>query len=154
MLPHFDKYSGKKEELDTWIYAVEAKLYVDGYSIGDLEAQFHYLYSSLSPAVRRTLFPFIQSSTPATRTPAQLFEKLRFNFGEVNQDKKAGLELYKLKQKDKESFSYFITRFEEVLYRAKGNTWPDTAILNSLRHSMNDEWLKRLGEHPEAPDTY
>ena len=37
VLPYLDKFSGKKDELDTWIYATEAKLYVDSYLIGDLE---------------------------------------------------------------------------------------------------------------------
>ncbi|CCC06007.1 hypothetical protein SMACR_00223 [Sordaria macrospora] len=152
VLPHLDKFTGDKKELDTWIYTAEAKLHVDGHAIGDLEAQFYYLYSSLSPAVRRTLFAFAQ--IPGNRTPARLLEKLRINYGEVNQDKKAGLELFALQQKSREPITSFLVRFEEVLYRAKANTWPDQAIINSLMSSLNDEWLGRLRERPDAPDSY
>ncbi|KAK3950338.1 hypothetical protein QBC32DRAFT_376598 [Pseudoneurospora amorphoporcata] len=153
VLSHLDKFSGDKKDLDTWIYTAESKLHVDGRAISDLEAQFYYLYSSLSPSVRRTLFAFAQSS-PANWTPAQLLEKLRVNYGEVNQDKKAGLELLSLKQKSRESISSFLVRFEEVLYRAKANTWPDQALINSLMSSLNNEWLRRLQEKPEYPDSY
>ena len=152
VLPHLDKFSGKRDEFDIWIYAAEAKLHVDGHAIGDLEAQFYYLYSSLSPAVRRSVFAFAQ--VPANRTPAQLLEKFRVDYGEPNKDKKAAFELSLLKQKDKEPISKFLIRFEELFYRAKGNTWPDDAILGLLFSFLNDEWLKRLREYPEAPDKY
>ncbi|KAK3948855.1 hypothetical protein QBC32DRAFT_373249 [Pseudoneurospora amorphoporcata] len=109
VLPHLNKFLGDKKDLDTWIYTAESKLHVDGRAIGDLKAQFYYLYSSLSPSVRRTLFAFAQFFL-ANRTPAQLLEKFRVNYGEVNQDKKAGLELLSLKQKSRESISSFLLR--------------------------------------------
>ncbi|KAK3946963.1 hypothetical protein QBC32DRAFT_386573 [Pseudoneurospora amorphoporcata] len=126
VFPYLDKFTEDKKELDTWIYTAEAKLYVDGHAIGDLEAQFYYLYSSLSPTVRRTLFAFAQIL--GNCTPARLLEKLRVNYREVNQDKKAGLELFTLQQKSREPITSFLVRFEE--------------------------WLGRLRERPDALDSY
>lgn len=37
ILPYFTKYN-EKDDLDTWFYTVEAKLYIDGRAISNLEA--------------------------------------------------------------------------------------------------------------------
>ena len=47
VLPDPDKFTGQALKFDTWLPSIKAKLRVDGTAIGDLVAQFYYVYLNL-----------------------------------------------------------------------------------------------------------
>jgi hypothetical protein len=152
VLPHLDKFDGTAADLDAWVLSAEAKLHVDGAAIGDAHAQFYYLHACLAPAVKRKLLSF--AKVPANRSPQRLIDKLQASYGEPNARQQAGQQMALLSQRSDERIHAYLLRFEEVLYRAGAESWPDAAKINSLVVSLNRSWRHRLSEQHDIPEKY
>ena len=47
-LPDPEKFNGQAHKFDTWLPSIKAKLRVDGTAIGDMVAQFYYVYLNIN----------------------------------------------------------------------------------------------------------
>ncbi|KAK4182608.1 hypothetical protein QBC35DRAFT_467971 [Podospora australis] len=96
------------------------------------------------------------SSLPANRTPEAMFSKLRSAYGkpELQKARGAGQCLLTVNQGLCEPIQAFITRFEEILYRANAHVWPDAAKIVSLLVSLNNTWRTRIAERTDIPQAH
>ncbi|OCK93898.1 uncharacterized protein K441DRAFT_562959, partial [Cenococcum geophilum 1.58] len=49
--PNLEKFNGQSSMFDTWLLLIKAKLRVNGAAIGDIVAQFYYVYLNLNSSV-------------------------------------------------------------------------------------------------------
>ena len=59
-LDHLPKYTGKREEWESWKLLTRNKIAVDGLAIRDQQAQFSYLFTSLDMQPRTRMYMWIQ----------------------------------------------------------------------------------------------
>lgn len=52
-----EKFSGEPHKFDTWLPSIKAKLRVDGKAIGDVVAQFYYVYLNLESHIQAMVLP-------------------------------------------------------------------------------------------------
>ena len=77
VLPEPDKFGGRTKDWDTWSMAMKAKLRIDERAIGDKEAQFYYVFSSLDKKVQGLVLPFVrQSQDNENWEPTELLDYL------------------------------------------------------------------------------
>lgn len=145
VLPEPDRFTGRMKDWDAWILAMKAKLRVDGAAIGDENAQFYYVYSSLDRSIQPMVIAFVQQTEKeANWSPFSLLTYLERIFKDPNKAKKAGQRLYKIKQGNK-PLSAYLPRFERTIYEAGASSWPDSAKITMLLGGLNREAKQRLG---------
>ncbi|KAI1492444.1 hypothetical protein F5X96DRAFT_377257 [Biscogniauxia mediterranea] len=132
VLPPLDKFDGKN--IESWLLSARAKLRVDGEAIEILS------YATAA-------------ENKKSWNPDDLLARLDA-YREPNAARRAGQELHALKQQPAEAITAFIPRFEEVLFRASADAWPDAAKINCLVSCLNAEWQQRLNERTELAEAY
>jgi hypothetical protein len=154
VLPSPDRFSGRAKDWDAWVLAMKAKLKVDGQAIGDKNAQFYYVYSSLNTDIQSTVLAFVQQAEKqGDWDPSHLLDHLERIFDDPNKARKAGQRLRELQQGTR-TLSAYLPKFEKTLYEAGANTWPDDAKITTLMGGLNKEIKRRLGGQLNLPTTY
>lgn len=87
-------------------------------------------------------------------TPAAFFDRAEGTFGDPNERKNALTLLEVIKQRKDESFSDFVTRFEEILAQAGGEDWAMDLQVNALEKALNNEMQSRLVSYPLQDPSY
>ena len=116
------EYNGERSEWIAWRTGAQTKLRIDGEAIGNAEEQFGYLYMHLSTTAQKRMQQWynLRLKMGTDCTPFAFFERAEGTFGDPNERKNALTLLETTKQRSDESFSDFITRFEEILAQAGG----------------------------------
>jgi len=153
-LPDVEKLHGSRD-LDEWIISIRAKLRIDGEAIGDEYARFHYVYSRLSATMKKMLLPYVaRAEETGKSTPSQFIDYIRSTLDDPNKVKKAGQRLTKIRQSPGQAIAAYLPLFEQALFAAQADSWPDDAKITLLTVSLNKETQGRLDRHAEWPDTY
>jgi hypothetical protein len=154
VLPEPDRFNGRARAWDTWSMAMRAKLRIDGAAIGDKNAQFYYVYSSLESSVQGLVLAFVQRAEEKGEwDPFALLEYLERTYDDPNKAKKAGQRLYELQQ-GSSSLTAYLPRFERTLFEAGADTWPDDAKITTLVGGLNKETKQRLNGQLGLPTEY
>ena len=154
VLPEPDRFSGRVKDWDAWALTMRAKLRVDGAAIGDENAQFYYVYSSLGTNIQSMVLAFIQRAEKQCNwNPSQLLDHLERIFDDPNKAKKAGQRLRELQQGTRPLPAY-LPRFETTLFEAGADSWPDDAKITTLIGGLNKEIKQRLGGQLHLPTNY
>ncbi|KAI0996852.1 hypothetical protein K3495_g11332 [Podosphaera aphanis] len=150
-------FSGDRAEWVAWRTEAQTKLRTDGRAIGNDEEQFGYLYMHLQTSAQRRIQQWYNMCLKLRTScnPTAFFDRAEATFGDPNEKRNTRTLLNAIKQEDNESFSDFITRFEELLARAGGEEWPQDNQVNALEEAVNKEIQLRLVSYKmEDPSCY
>ena len=156
-LSHLSKFSGQREEWDAWRIEADIKISTDGAAIGNEQAQFGYLYNSISPAAQLRLAPWVadtRTNNPRNATPTAFFTQAAKLFGDPFAQGHALAQLNQLRQGKNQRFNDHVSKFEELLSKAGGSYWADIVKINFLRTSLNNELANRLVSYPGLATDY
>jgi hypothetical protein len=97
------------------------KLSVDSESIGSLLDQLTYLYSCLRDDAAKIIHAYYLACFEAKEgTSFNLLEYMNTSYSDLNKKERALQDLYNLEQKDRESFTTFLPKFETLLVNTGG----------------------------------
>ena len=134
--------------------AMQAKLQIDGAAIGDGTAQLYYVYSSLRTSVQGLVLPFMQKAEEKDQwDPFALLQYLEQLYNDPNKAKKAGQRLQELQQ-GSTSLSTYLPRFQQTLFEAEADDWPDNAKITTLVGGLNKDTKQRLNGQLTLPTEY
>lgn len=150
------KFNGERAGWISWRTEAQTKLRIDGRAIGTEEEQFGYLYMHLTTTAQKRIQQWynMRLKLGTGCTPIAFLERAEGTFGDPNERKNAHTLLMVIKQKDNESFSEFITGFEELLAQAGGDDWPMEVQVNTLERAVNKEMQSRLVSYPLSDESY
>ena len=144
-IPPLGKFNGNRNVWDEWYLGASHKLKADGRAIGDDFHQFMYIYSRLEGDAAKMVSTTVKRlSNDETGKGLDFLSYLNTIFGDANKRAKAQNQLYNLKQKDKESFPLFLTKFETVLADAGWTTYEDDQKISLLKNALSKEMQKAL----------
>lgn len=154
VLPEPERFSGRAEDWDTWAMTMQAKLRIDKDAIGNEEAQFYYVYSSLDSRVQGLILNFVRHSQEQEEwRPEALLDQLNRIYEDPNKVKKAGQKLMELRQGTMAVASY-VPQFEKALYEARAGNWPDDAKITTLVGGLNKNTRQRIDHQVSTPTDY
>ncbi|KAG6094602.1 hypothetical protein E4U31_006192 [Claviceps sp. LM219 group G6] len=104
--------------LDTWLASMRAKFAIDGYAIGQPMAQFYYVYSRLG-TFQVTFLPYITRATDFNHQLAAFLTYISDTLGETHKERRAGLNLVKMRQGQHESLHAYVS----LMYVKKAAGW-------------------------------
>ena len=146
VLPDPEKFTGKSYKYDTWLAAIKAKLRIDSVTIGDDLAQFYYVYLNLDTSVQALVLPQLSAAEDnQVWDYKSLLNQLALVYSNPNKIREAEDHLYQLHQ-GTDNISTFLAKFEQLLYEAKGQNWPDTNKISVLRNGLNQTLWSQLGQ--------
>lgn len=149
-------FSGDRSEWIAWRTEALTKLNTDGRAIGNDQEKFGYLYMHLQIGAQKRIQQWYNMclKTNTNCNPMAFLERAESTFGDPNERKNARTLLSALKQKNDESFSDFITKFEELLAQAGGEEWPQDVQIDALEDSLNKEMQSCLVSYQLIDPTY
>src|SRR5205809_841035 len=137
-LPHPEYFDGKDRlAFGPWKTAMQAKLQLEGRTIGDRTAQFYYIHSRLKDRALQMVSAFVKQCSQANHyEPSEFIDYLTTVYDDPNKAEKALRELHGLKQAKSASFSRFFPLFEKALAEAGGLEWPHSVRINHLYNAL------------------
>lgn len=154
VLPEPKRFTGRTKDWDIWSMTMRAKLQIDGNTIGNDEAQFYYVYSSLGAKVQELMLNFVRTSQDdKSWKPLTLLEHLGRIYDDPNKAKKADQPLIELRQGTTPIMSY-VSQFERFLFEAGASTWPDDAKITTLVGGLNKYTRQRIDGQLTLPTDY
>ena len=149
-------FSGDRSEWIAWRTEAQTKLNTDGRAIGNDREKFGYLYMHLQIGAQKRIQQWYNMclKTNTNCNPMAFLERAEATFGDPNEKKNARTLLSATKQGNNESFSDFITKFEELLAQAGGEEWPQDVQVDTLEDSLNKEMQSRLVSYQLIDPTY
>jgi len=153
-LPDPEKFNGQSHKFDTWLPSIRAKLRVDGGAIGDIIAQFYYVYLNLESHVQAMVLPQLGHAEEAKLWDYNtILDQLTRVYDNPNKVQEAEDKLLALKQ-GTDSLHAYIAKFERVLYEARGQNWPDVNKISTFRNGLSSTIRGRLSQQLNLPRTY
>ena len=129
------------------------KLFVDGNAIGSHQDQMLYLFSRLTGTAASMAATKVQNLlVTGSGTGEHFLSYLDNIFGDPNKEARAQQRLFNLKQKDQESFSSFLPKFETNLAQAGGSEYTDHHKISLLKNNLNKELRTYLVGRVIPPD--
>ena len=99
VLPDVDKFDGTSYKWDTWRPMIKAKLRVDGRALGDLTAQFYYVYFALDSKVQAMVLPQLARAEEDDEwNPQSIFDQLARVFDNPNKIYEAEDRLHRIER--------------------------------------------------------
>lgn len=150
-----NKFTGTVSRFDIWDTVIRAKLAIDGAAIGDSQAQFHYVFNRLSSQVQKRLEPQLIAAYQTDEFNFEaILDKLTSVYGNPNNVEEAKDRLFSIRQNPSHSVAVYISRFEQLLSKAKGQDWCDGIKIAILRQGLDLTILVRLYEQSNQPRVY
>lgn len=144
-IPPLGKFNGNRNLWDEWYLGASHKLRADGKAIGDDFHQFMYIYSRLEGDAAKMVSTTVKRlSDDESGKGLDFLIYLNTIFGDANKRAKAQMQLYNLKQKENESFPFFLTKFETVLADAGWTAYEDDQKISLLKNALSKEMQKAL----------
>ncbi|RKF84240.1 hypothetical protein GcM1_134006, partial [Golovinomyces cichoracearum] len=139
------RHKTERSEWIAWRTEAQTKLNTDGRAIGNDQEQFGYLYMHLQTGAQKRIQQWYNMclKTNTNCNPMAFLERAEGTFGDPNEKKNARTLLSATKQRSDESFSDFITKFEELLAQAGDEEWSQDvqpAPLNNTSRSGQGNW--------------
>lgn len=149
-------FSGDRSEWIAWRTEAQTKLSTDGRAIGNDLEQFGYLYMHLQTRAQKRIQQWYNMCLKlgTNCNPSAFLERAESTFGDPNEKKNARTLLSATKQGSDESFSDFITKFEELLAQAGGEEWPQDVQVDTLEYSLNKDMQSRLVSYQLVDPSY
>jgi hypothetical protein len=153
-LPDPEKFNGQAHKFDTWLPSIKAKLRVDGPAIGDTVAQFYYIYLNIKSHVQAMVLPQLGQAEESQQWDfTTILNQLTQVYNNPNKVQEAEDKLLALKQ-GTDSLSTYVAKFEQVLYEARGQDWPDVNKISAFCNSLNSTIRRRLAQQLNLPCKY
>ena len=153
-LPNPEKFNGQMHWYDTWLPSIRAKLQVDGTAIGDTVAQFYYIYLNLESHVQAIVLPQLgQAEESETWDYNTILDQLSRVYNNPNKVQEAEDKLLSLRQ-GTDSIPVYVSKFERVLYKARGQNWPDINKISVFRNGLSSTIQSRLHQQLNLPTSY
>ena len=153
-LPDPDKFNGSTQRFDTWLPSIRAKLRVDGMAIGDPIAQFYYVFLNLDSHVQAMVLPQLaQAEESESWDHNTILAQLSRVYDNPNKVQEAEDKLLALRQ-GTDSIPVYISKFERVLYEARGQDWPDINKISIFRNGLSPTVRNRLSQQLSLPQRY
>ena len=153
-LPDPEKFNGQSHKFDTWLPSIKGKLRVDNAAIGDSIAQFYYVFLNLDSHVQAIVLPQLQQAEESDIWDYNtILDQLTLVFDNPNKVQHAEDRLLSLRQ-GRDSAPTYISKFERILYVARGQNWPDINKISIFRNGLNSTIRDRLSEQLNLPQRY
>jgi len=153
-LPDPEKFNGQSHKFDTWLPSIKAKLQVDNQAIGDSVAHFYYVFLNLESHVQAMVLPQLsQAEESSTWNYNTILNQLARVYDNPNKVQEAKDKLLSLRQ-GTDSVPLYISKFERVLYEARGQDWPDINKISVFRNGLNSTIRGRLNQQLNLPARY
>jgi Retrotransposon gag protein len=153
-LPDPEKFNGQSHKFDTWLPSIKAKLRVDGAAIGDSVAQFYYVFLNLESHVQAMVLPQLGQAEESNMWDyTTILNQLARVHDNPNKVQEAEDKLLSLRQSTDSVLAY-ISKFERVLYEARGQDWPDINKISIFRNGLNSTIRGRLNQQLNLPTNY
>ncbi|KAJ5347900.1 hypothetical protein MYU51_015415 [Penicillium brevicompactum] len=144
-LPDPEKFIGTAYKFDTWSTVIRAKLAIDGAAIGDPIAQFYYVYMNLTSQVQVMVFPQLVAARESGEYNFEvILDQLTRVYDNLNKVYEVEDRLLSIRQDSSDSVIAYISRFERLLYEAKGQNWSDVTKISILRKGLISSIKNRL----------
>jgi hypothetical protein len=156
LLPDPVKFDGKSYHFDTWLPAIRAKLRVDRGIFGPEPdtAMFYYVYDRLESQVQSQVLPQLaRAEEDGIWSYESILGQLERALYNPHRHQEAEDRLHELVQGSDTVVAY-VSKFERLLYEAKGHNWDDTRKIAALRHGLSSTIKNRLAQQLELPSTY
>lgn len=154
-LPDPPRFNGIRRKFRTWELEMRSKLQIDGPAIGSPYDQFAYIYARLEEGPQAMAATFFQKGGyTGTHDPEQFLAYLSTCYGDPNLEQSALGRLERIYQKDKESFTNFLPRFERELADSGGAEWGEAVKINYLKRAINRELREGLVGQLNLPRDY
>jgi hypothetical protein len=153
-LPDPEKFNGSAHRFDTWLPSIRAKLRVDGTAIGDSIAQFYYVFLNLDSHVQAMVLPQLAQAEESELWDFNtILAQLSRVYDNPNKVQEAEDKLLSLRQ-GTDSIPAYISKFERVLYEARGQDWPDINKISIFRNGLSSAIRNRLSQQLTLPSNY
>lgn len=153
-LPDPEKFKGQSHKFDTWLPSIKAKLRVDNAAIGDSVAQFYYVFLNLDSHVQAMVLPQLgQAEESDIWDYNSILDQLARVYDNPNKVQEAEDRLLSLRQGN-DSAPTYISKFERVLYEARGQNWPDINKISIFRNGLNSTIRSGLNQQLNLPQRY
>ncbi|KAG5989365.1 hypothetical protein E4U52_005635 [Claviceps spartinae] len=131
---------------------MRAKFAIDGLAVGLPKAQFYYVYSRLG-AFQTTFLPYVTKTTDFNSQPDAFLTYISDTLGESHKERRAALNLVKMRQGQHESLTMYVSRWEYTLFEAGSNHFSDHVRIILLSAGLCNEYKTRL-DREEWPTAY
>jgi Retrotransposon gag protein len=153
-LPDPEKFNGQSHKFNTWLPSIKAKLQVDGAAIGDSVAQFYYVFLNLESHVQAMVLPQLGQAEESNMWDyTTILDQLACVHNNPNKVQEAEDKLLSLRQSTDLVLAY-ISKFERVLYKARGQDWPNINKISIFRNGLNSTIRGRLNQQLNLPTNY
>ncbi|SPO07797.1 uncharacterized protein DNG_10492 [Cephalotrichum gorgonifer] len=144
-LPSPPKFSGKRNEYPTWQRQMRDKLSLDAHLYPTVREQWYLIGSCLDAAPRKVTETFYEAGGyDGDYNPAKFMEYLDSVYHDPNVAVRAAAALRTLRQREDQSFAYFLPQFEQTLAQAGGGAWADSAKITFLEGALNTQLRRQL----------
>ncbi|SPO00383.1 uncharacterized protein DNG_03228 [Cephalotrichum gorgonifer] len=144
-LPSPPKFSGKRNEYPAWQRQMRDKLHLDGHLYPSAREQWYLIGSCLDAAPKKVTETFYEAGGhDGEYNPALFLEYLDSIYHDPNVAARASAALRTLRQRDEQSFAYFLPQFEQTLAQAGGGAWADSAKITFLEGALNSQLRRQL----------
>jgi len=127
---------------------------VDNKAIGDSVAHFYYVFLNLESHVQAIVLPQLsQAEESSTWDYNTILNQLARVYDNPNKVQEAEDRLLSLRQ-GTDSVPLYISKFERVLYEARGQDWPDINKISVFRNGLNSTIRGRLNQQLNLPARY
>lgn len=153
-LPDPAKFSGKRSDYAAWQQEMRDKLLLDQHLYPTAYEQWYLIGRCLEAGPKRVVETYYaQGGNGGRRDPHDLMDYLDSVYKDVNAAARAANALRTLRQRDSDTFAYFLTRFEQTIAQAGGTSWADSAKITFLEGALNEP-LRRALVAVALPDEF
>ncbi|ODA78188.1 hypothetical protein RJ55_06793 [Drechmeria coniospora] len=135
---HPTLFDGDPVLFSSWSLEIQAKIELEGASIGNDKTQFFYVFGRLGPNAKKMLAAWIECEHKTGNFNYQrILQRLEQIYGDPNRAEKALKELSQLRQAV--TFAKFLPTFENTLLEAGGSNWPEVVKIQFLENALRDD---------------
>jgi hypothetical protein len=141
-LPDPPRFDGKPYHLRTWLPSIQAKLRSDQLSGADA---FDYVWDRLEQPQQASVLHLRHSAEEARLWDPEVifsfFQRLCHN---PREHQEAMQRFTSIRQREEESLTAFLARFERLMYEAEATTWPDASCVATLHKGLRPSLRQTL----------
>jgi hypothetical protein len=151
-LPDPATFKGTRSEWPVFRTAIENKIALDAKAIGDLRAQFLYVFSRLEGIASKNVVTFVRQHRE-NGDPRELIQYLEGIYGDPNATARAAQRLRDLRQGDNQPFTRFLPALENEFADSGAMSWPDDAKRSILLGCLNKS-MRTMLVHRGIPEAF
>lgn len=146
-----EKFSGSRKDLDSFVFDCQQVLKVNHDHFMSVDAQIGWITSLLTGSAAKTIRAYADRNGDLHfQSPQELFNALRLNFGDPDEEGAARTKILSLRQANRD-FSVYVSEFQ--LYAHRSN-YPESVLKDHLLRGLSTEMHQALIAVPYKPMTY